>query len=108
MVTLSAKLISYSAVTAATKTFTATLVDPCLTTSLTLPTVMVNFSISYGGTAYTTTFMPATDTKANAALVASLCGPRVYTIVETIPAAFITITAPTAGQEYTSAWTMSA
>jgi len=107
-VTLSASLTSYPAVTAVTKTFTATLLDPCLTTTLTLPTAMSNFSLAYGNGPYSQTFMPATDSKATAAGVSSLCGPRVYSIVEATPAAFMTITSPTAGQEYTSAWTLSA
>jgi len=47
-VTLSASLTSYPAVAAVTKTFTATFVDPCLTTTLTLPTVMLDFSLVYG------------------------------------------------------------
>ena len=47
-VTLFAKLISFSAVAAVTKTFTATLVDPCLTTSLILPNAMSDFSIVVG------------------------------------------------------------
>lgn len=51
--------------------------------------------------------MPATDTAATTAAVAALCGPRVYTIVEATPAAFTTIIPPAAGQEYTSAWTLT-
>jgi len=53
------------------------------------------------------TFMPATDSKATAAGVASLCGPRVYTIIEATPAAFTTIIPPSAGLEYSNAWTLS-
>jgi len=52
-VTLSASLTNYPAVQAVTLTFTANLVDPCLTTSLTLPTTLVAFSITaYSGTGY--------------------------------------------------------
>jgi len=90
-----------------TKDITFRVID-CLTTVLTLPTTMVNFSIVIGGAAYSKTFMPATDSEATFHNIASICGPRVYSILEATPAAFITITAPAAGQEYTSAWTLSA
>jgi hypothetical protein len=106
--TLTAKLASYTAVVGATKSFSVTLVDPCLTTTLTLPTTIAAFSITaFSGVATTITFMPATDSKATSAGVASLCGPRVYTIIEAKPAGFTTIIPPAAGQEYTSAWTLS-
>jgi hypothetical protein len=105
---LTATLASYPAVTVANKSFAVTIVDPCLTTVLTLPTTFSNFSFTaFSGVPYTMTFSPATDSKATAAGVPSLCGPRVYSIVETTPAAFTTIVPPAAGQEYSSVWTLS-
>ena len=106
--TLSVTLVSYTGVTAATKSFSVTLIDPCLSTVLTLPTTLTAFSITVGsGVAYTQTFMPATDSAASTAAIPSLCGPRIYTIVEANPLAFTTIVPPAAGQEYISAWTLS-
>jgi len=81
--TLSASLLDYPAVPPAELMFAVTLVDPCLTTVLTLPTTLVTFTISaYDGVGFTQTFMPATDTAANSALVPDLCGPRTYAVVE--------------------------
>lgn len=51
--------------------------------------------------------MPATDTAADIAVVPSLCGPRLYSILETQPKNFMTITAP-AGDEFTLAWKLDA
>jgi hypothetical protein len=51
--------------------------------------------------------MPATDTAGSTAVVPSLCGPRVYTIVEAQPKNFMSIVAP-AGDAYTQAWTLNA
>jgi len=68
-----------------------------------LPTALTSFSITvFDGIGFTQTFMPATDAAATSALRPDLCGPRVYTIIEASPAAFISITAPAAGQEYTA------
>jgi len=107
-VTLSAALTNYPARPAVTKTFTAVLVDPCLTTVLTLPTSLANFTIDpLSDVPIMQNFMPATDSKADSTAVASLCGPRVYSIVETKPASFSNILPPVAGQELTSAWTLS-
>jgi len=105
---LTATLANYPSVTAATKSFAVTIIDPCLTTVLTLPTTLSSFSITvFSGIPYTMTFLPATDTQATAAGVPSLCGPRVYSIVEATPAAFTTIIPPAAGEEYSSVWTLS-
>jgi len=82
--TLSATLVNYPAVPPALLTFSVTLVDPCLTTALALPTILVTFTITaFDGVGFTQTFMPATDTAATNAVVNNLCGPRVYSIVET-------------------------
>ena len=44
--TLSASLANYPLVTAAQIAFSVTLVDPCLTTVLTLPTTLLTFTIT--------------------------------------------------------------
>ena len=104
---LRAKLTNYSGVAAATVAFSVTLINPCLTTNLALPTTLIAKTIILlSGTAVTQVFAPATDTAATAASVASLCGLRVYTIVEAIPQEFVTIVAP-ATNEYTLNWTLS-
>ena len=98
LVTLSAILTSYPARPAVTKSFTAVLTDPCLVTVLTLPTTLINFSISpFSGIPYLQTFMPATDSRAVAAGIPSLCGQRVYSIVEATPAIITTIVPPNPG-----------
>jgi len=108
-VTFRASLANYLAVPPAQLTIGITLVDPCLTTVLALPTTLVSFTIAaFDGIGFTQTFMPATDTAATSALVPELCGPRVYTILEATPASFISITAPVAGQDYTAPWTLLA
>lgn len=107
--TFSASLSNYPLVPPAQLTIAITLVDPCLTTTLTLPTALTSFSIAaFDGIGFTQTYMPATDAAATSALVPGLCGPRVYTILEASPAAFISIVAPAVGQEYTAAWTLFA
>ena len=45
-VKLRAKLTSYPSITAATVEFSVTLTNPCLTTSLALPTTLVNKTIT--------------------------------------------------------------
>ena len=44
--TLRAKLTNYSGVTAAIVAFSVTLINPCLTTTLSLPTTLVNKTIT--------------------------------------------------------------
>jgi hypothetical protein len=84
--TLRAKLTNYSEVEAAEVAFSVTLINPCLTTTLALPTTLVNKTIVlYSGTAVTQVFAPATDTASTAASVDDLCGVRIYTIVEAKP-----------------------
>ena len=84
------------------------LVDPCLTTVLTLPTLPASFVISaFDGIGFTHTFMPATDSAADIALVPSLCGPRTYVILEAQPLNFISIIPP-AGDGYINPWTIFA
>jgi hypothetical protein len=51
---LQAKLTNYSGVSAAIVAFSVTLINPCLTTTLALPTTLLNKTItSYNGTAVT-------------------------------------------------------
>ena len=84
--TLKAKLTNYTGVTPAQVSFSVTLVNPCLTTTLALPTVLVATSItSFSGLIVNQVFAPATDTAATFAAVSDLCGPRVYSIFETTP-----------------------
>ena len=105
--TLRAKLTNYSGVTAAIVAFSVTLINPCLTTTLSLPTTLVNKTItSFSGTAITQAFAPAIDTAATAANVVDLCGLRSYTILETIPQGFVSIVQP-ANNLYTLDWTLS-
>ena len=52
-----------------------------------------------------TTFMPYTDNVAQQYTNPSICGPRVYTIVEAY--SFTTLVAPAAGLEFTDPWTLS-
>ena len=94
--TLQAKLRNYPGVSAATVEFDVTLIDPCLTTTLGLPTNLIEKTItSYSGTAVTQIFAPATDTAATFANVVDLCGFRLYNIKETTPQGFVTIVSPT-------------
>jgi hypothetical protein len=98
--TLTAFLSSYTAVASAIKTFNVTIIHPCETAVLTLPTALQNFSVTpHSGVPFTQAFMPAVDSKSAVAGAgdASFCGPRVYKIVETIPAAITSIVPPSAG-----------
>jgi len=52
-------------------------------------------------------FMPATDSAATLAAVPSLCGLRVYTILETQPKNFMKVV-QTTGDLYTTAWSLEA
>ena len=84
--TLQAKLTNYVGVAPVTITFSVALVNPCLTTTLVMPTVLVATTItSKSGITSTQLYLPATDTAATSAAVSDLCGPRIYTIVETTP-----------------------
>jgi hypothetical protein len=86
-----------------------TVINPCLTTSLTLPTTLNNVVITaMSGVGDTQTFSPATDSRASTASLPGLCDVRVYTIVEAIPQGFITITPPAAGLNvYTDNWSLT-
>ena len=53
------------------------------------------------------TFAPALDTVASAAGISNLCGNRIYSIVETIPAGFTTITSPAPSNVFTTNWTLT-
>ena len=104
---LRAKLTNYPSVIAASVEFSATLINPCLTTTLALPTTLKDKTItSFSGTAVTEDFAPATDTAATFAGVIDLCGVRIYTILETTPLEFVTIVPP-ATNLYTLDWTLS-
>ena len=84
------------------------LVDPCLTTTLTLPTVFPAVEIgSMSGIGSTQLFAPATDTAATSAGIAGLCGPRVYSIVEASVLAFTTIDAFAGTDEYVDNWSLT-
>lgn len=62
--------------------FIITITNPCLSTTLNLPTTLTSATIiSLSGTGNSQTFLPATDTAANS-LVPGLCGNRIYSIVE--------------------------
>ena len=105
--TLKAKLTNYPAVAPALVSFSTTLIDPCLSTTITLPTTLVAETItSLSGLTTIQVFAPATDTAATSAGVLGLCGPRIYTIVETTPQGFVSIVAP-ATNEYSSNWSLS-
>ena len=87
--TLDAKLTSYPAVTHAQVIFTITVIDPCLTTTLTLPTVLAPVTITaMSGTGSSQIFLPATDAAGAAAATPGLCGNRIYSIVEAPAQAF--------------------
>jgi hypothetical protein len=84
--TLDVKLTNYSTVAHFKASFSITIGDPCLTTMLALPTTLLPVQIaSLSGVQDTQTFMPATDTAASSAALPSLCGPRTYKIVESVP-----------------------
>ena len=84
------------------------LVDPCLTT-VPLRPALTSFTISaFDGVGFSQTFLQATDSAADIALVPDLCGPRSYVILEAAPNAFMTIVPPAAGTEFTSPWTINA
>jgi hypothetical protein len=88
-------------------TFTINITDPCVNTILSF-TGTIPFSNIIAGTPtanFSRSFAPATDTFMTN-IVDSLCGPRVYTILETIPKRFITITPPSSGKEYVDPWTL--
>lgn len=79
--TFSVGLVDYPLVPPATTTFSVTLKDPCLVTTLALPSIQT-FTITAFVDSFTQTYTQATDSAANSALVPDLCGPRVYVIKE--------------------------
>lgn len=88
-------LASYPAVPKITIPFTINILNPCLATVLSLPTTPPDTTITaLSGVAVTQTFAPAKDSVATAAGINNICGNRIYSIVEPIPAAFTTIIAP--------------
>lgn len=104
-----AALVSYPAIPAARDTVDVTIVDPCLTTTLALPTALTAFDIAMGsGIGHDQTFLPAIDTAALNSGITNLCGPRKYVILEAQPSTFMTISSPGVGLEYTDPWTLSA
>ena len=107
--TFNVALSDYPAVPPVQVTFQAVLTDPCLATLLTLPTTLSTFSISaFDGVGFSQTFMPATDAAGTTAAIPGLCGPRVYTILESSPVTnFMSIVAPV-GDAFTQAWTLNA
>ena len=80
-VTLSASLSNYPARPAVNQTFTAVLVDPCLTTDLTLGSQVIPTMTSEITSAATThTFTAATNSASTLAGVTNLCGSYTYSI----------------------------
>ena len=80
-----AKLKNYPDVASVDIGFQITITNPCLTTTLTLPTTLTAVTItSLSGVSSSQTFAPAIDTAATSA-VRDLCGNRIYSIVETLP-----------------------
>jgi hypothetical protein len=70
---------------------------------------LTSFTISaFDGVGFSQTFLQATDSAADIALVPDLCGPRSYVILEAAPNAFMSIVPPAAGTEFTSPWTINA
>ena len=90
-------------------TITASTASPCLTTTLSLPTTLTSVTItSLSGVSNSQTFKPATDTAAATSSSLSLCGNRIYSIVETLPQNFVSIVAPSAGQDpFVDNWTLT-
>ena len=87
--------------------FAITVVNPCLTTTLMLPTTLTDTTItSLSGVPTLQKFLPATDTASTAAGVAGFCGPHVYSIVEATPQRLVSIVAP-ATNLFTSNWNLS-
>jgi hypothetical protein len=83
--TFRAKLKNYPDVACVDIGFQITITDPCLTTTLTLPTTLTSVTItSRSGVSNSQNFSPATDTVATSTLP-GLCGNRIYSIVETLP-----------------------
>ena len=84
--TFRAKLTNYSSYVANVEIgFQITITNPCLTTTLTLPTALTAVTItSLSGVSSSQIFAPATDAAATSA-VRDLCGNRIYSIVETLP-----------------------
>ena len=81
--TFDAKLTNYPAVAHVQIGFTITISNPCLSTTLTLPTTLTAVTItSLSGISSSQAFAPATDSAATTAAIPALCGNRVYSIVE--------------------------
>ena len=80
---MNVKLASFADVKAEQVKFWVTLTNPCLTTTLSLPTTLAPVTItSTSGVSVTQNFAPATDSAATSALNLTLCGSRIYSIVE--------------------------
>lgn len=109
--TLQAFLTDYPDVAPAEVSFTVTLIDPCLTTSLEATTVSDFSFVAYSENPVSVNFNPFTDTAAVGAKsgtgVPSLCGPRNYEIVETTPKTFLTITPPVDEKIFESPWNVT-
>ena len=107
--TFNAKLTNYPAVANVQVGFTITITNPCLTTTLTLPTALVAATItSQSGVGNSQSFAPATDSAATTAAISGLCGNRLYSIVEAPVQGFVSIVPPAAGLDpLTNTWTLS-
>jgi hypothetical protein len=105
--TMRAALLNYPSSVPADISFTINLIDPCLTTVLSLPSLQtINITSFTASMALSQSFAPATDSAATIANVVDLCGPRVYSIVEQQPSLFIEIGYP--ANNFTQNLTLSA
>ena len=78
--------MNYPTATHAQISFTIDIIDPCMTSTLTLPTTLLDVSIySISGVGTSQLFAPAVNNAEIAASILGLCGPRVYSIAELQP-----------------------
>jgi hypothetical protein len=97
-VIVTATMVSYPTVLAGTATYTLTVVDPCATAlmdNLSQVIPQMDYTVLLAANPTNATFQPFTDDAAVNFLNPSICGPKVYSIVEAWP--FLTITAPASG-----------
>jgi hypothetical protein len=107
-VTISATLPSYPTVVAGTTTYTLTVVDPCATVvvdNLQQAISTMIYVVMLATTPTTTTFVPFSDNAAVTYSNPSICGPKVYTILEAYP--FVSIGAPASGLNWTDLWSLT-
>jgi hypothetical protein len=106
--TFDALLTTYPTVAHAEIVFTITIIDPCLTTMLALPTALAPVTIvAMSGIGSSALFAPATDTAGTAAATPGLCGPRLYSIVEVPFQSFVTIVPASGSDPYVNNWSLA-